>query len=688
MTVNFMGLFGPNGPLPLHLTEYARDRQRNARDDTFVRFCDVFHHRMISLFYRAWAVNQPAVSFDRSRTTPDSDRFGIYLASTIGLGDKSLRRRDAVPDIAKQHFAGRLVQQTKPPEGLAAIVSDYFGVPVPVEEFVGQWIDIPASDQLRMGRPRDRQARADRRRRLAHLGLHPEVPPPSSARSRSASTSAAPPDASFARLVGWVRNYVGYEFNWDAKLVLRKTRSPPARLGGAPGGPGPAGLDDLAHEDQALRGPRRRPRAHRPRRGRSGVVWTRETAPLFGVGGYQGVQRRRPGRGPGRPPPGGRAMAEISLKSLFGKLNSLCYKASEAATVFCKMRGNPHVEVLHFFHQVLQLQDSDLHKIIRHYQLNPSDARVGSDRVARQAAPRRVEPVSDSRASSRRRSSGPGPTRRLLLQRVLDPDGHIVVGMLKTKGLQRELMAISGEFEKVKVEDLTDNWEKILGESVEAGLAAKDGSSRRRSVPGEASGAMSPAQMGKEEALKRFCKDLTEEARTGKIDPIVGRDEETRQVIDILMRRRQNNPVLVGEAGVGKTAVAEGFAHKIVENDVPPPLQGVRLPRARRQRPPGRREHEGRVRAAPQAGHRGGPGRHDAHDPVHRRGPPPHRRRRAGRARATRPSCSSPPSPAGLLRTVAATTWAEYKKHIEKDPALTRRFQTVQVDEPDEDRRS
>lgn len=378
-------------------------------------------------------------------------------------------------------------------------------------------------------------------------------------------------------------------------------------------------------------------------------------------------------------------MAEISLKALFGKFNSLCYKSSEAATVYCKMRGNPHVEVLHFFHQVLQLQDSDLHRIIRHYNLNPSvlatDLTESLDKL-----PRGASSLSGFSADFEEAVERAWTYATLLLNESSIRSGHIIVGLLKTKGLLRSLMAISGEFEKIKVEDLTDNWEKILGDSVEAGLAAKDGSKvGGGAVPGEASGAMSPAQMGKEEALKRFCKDLTEEARTGKIDPIVGRDDETRQVVDILMRRRQNNPVLVGEAGVGKTAVAEGFAHKIVENDVPPPLQGVRLLEldvsALQAGASMKGEFEERLKQVIEEVQASSQPTILFIDEVHRL-------IGAGGAAGTGDAAQllKPALARGLLRTVAATTWAEYKKHIEKDPALTRRFQTVQVDEPDEAR--
>lgn len=231
--VNFMGLFGPNGPLPLHLTEYARDRERHARDPTFRRFCDIFHHRMIALFYRAWAVNQPAVSFDRFARDPDSDRFGVYVASLFGLGLPTLRRRDALMDIDKQHFAGRLAHQSKPPEGLAAVIADYCGVPCELVEFRGRWIDLPESNRLRLGAGRG----------SGTLGVTTIVGSrvwdvTQTFRLRVGPMTFAsylrflPGGRTFPRVVSWARGYVGYEFDWDLQVVLKKEEVPGTRLGG------------------------------------------------------------------------------------------------------------------------------------------------------------------------------------------------------------------------------------------------------------------------------------------------------------------------------------------------------------------------------------------------------------------------------------------------------------------------
>ena len=196
---------------------------------------------------------------------------------------------------------------------------------------------------------------------------------------------------------------------------------------------------------------------------------------------------------------------------------------------------------------------------------------------------------------------------------------------------------------------------------------------------------MAPAQMGKQEALKRFATDLTDRARKGQIDPIIGRDEEIRQIVDILMRRRQNNPILTGEAGVGKTAVVEGFALRLARGDVPPPLQEVSLLSLDigllQAGASMKGEFEQRLR--------------QVIDEV-QSSPKPiilfideaHTLIGAGGAAGTGDAANllKPALARGTLRTIAATTWAEYKRHIEKDPALTRRFQVVQVLEPGEEK--
>ena len=375
-------------------------------------------------------------------------------------------------------------------------------------------------------------------------------------------------------------------------------------------------------------------------------------------------------------------MSEISRVALFGKLNSLGYKAIESATVFCKMRGNPYVELIHWLNQVLQLQDSDIHKIIRHFDLDPS--RVAKDFTdALDRLPRGSTSISDLSSHVEDAVERGWVYGTLMFGDSKVRTGHLIVGLLKTKGLAHELFAMSGEFQKVKPDALSENFHVIVGGSPEDELSAKDGSTvGGGAAPGEASGAM-PAQMGGQEALSQFTVDLTKEAEDGKIDPIVGRDDEIRQIVDILMRRRQNNPILTGEAGVGKTAVVEGFARRIAMGDVPPPLQGVRLLSLDvgllQAGASMKGEFENRLR--------------QVIDEV-QSSPKPiilfideaHTLVGAGGAAGTGDAANllKPALARGTLRTVAATTWAEYKKHIEKDPALTRRFQVVQVPEPSE----
>ena len=259
--------------------------------------------------------------------------------------------------------------------------------------------------------------------------------------------------------------------------------------------------------------------------------------------------------------------------------------------------------------------------------------------------------------------------------------GHLVLGALKTPTLRNALAAISRQFERVKAEVLSEDFAAILAGSPEASPVATE-SSRR--PPGMAWRRPAPAVMGKQEALQRFSIDLTEQARRGEIDPIIGRDAEIRQVIDVLMRRRQNNPILIGEAGVGKTAVVEGFAHRIAQGDVPPPLRDVSvrvLDVGLLQAGAGvKGEFENRLRQVIEEVQ-------SSPKPIILFIDEAHTLIGAGGAAGTGDAANllKPALARGTLRTIAATTWAEYRRHIEKDPALTRRFQVVQVEEPAED---
>ena len=226
----FFGLFGPHGPLPLHLTEYARDRQRHAGDATFVRFSDVFHHRMLSLFYRAWADAQPAVQHDR----PETDRFAEYIGSLFGVGAPSLRQRDEFPDAAKLHYAGWLVGQTRPPEGLRAILADFFELPVQITEFVGGWLALSQGDRWRLGEARETGA-------LGHTVILGARVWDGQHRFRITIGPLGygdferllPGGRGLQRLIAAVRNYIGDELAWDVNLILKRDEVPDLRLGAA-----------------------------------------------------------------------------------------------------------------------------------------------------------------------------------------------------------------------------------------------------------------------------------------------------------------------------------------------------------------------------------------------------------------------------------------------------------------------
>ncbi|WP_028693317.1 type VI secretion system baseplate subunit TssG [Pseudomonas cremoricolorata] len=220
----FFGLGGPNGPLPLHLTEYARERQRNHADTTSKRFLDVFHHRLLSLFYRAWAEARPTVSHDR----PGDDYWAGRLAALSGRGQPALQGQGPLPDTAKLHYSGHLAAQTRYPDGLCGILASYFGVPVSLEEYVGQWLELPERSQLGVRANRlgvdmclgrhvwDRQHKF--RLRLGPLSL-------------DQYHALLPGGQAFSELAAWVAEYLGHELDWEVQLILRREQVPALQPG-------------------------------------------------------------------------------------------------------------------------------------------------------------------------------------------------------------------------------------------------------------------------------------------------------------------------------------------------------------------------------------------------------------------------------------------------------------------------
>ena len=227
LQVRLFGLLGPNGPMPIHITEYARERLRNAGDPTFCRFLDLFHHRFLALFYRAWAQAQPHVNRDR----PDADRFAGYVGALLGVMLPTLRGRDAVPDVARFFHAGALVRHVRNTDGLVGILQHFFGVPVGMEEFVGHWMILGPRERTFLGRAGanlgagavaggrvwDRQHKF--RVRIGALTL-------------AQYEAFLPGGAHLKRLVDWLRFYLTFELDWDVRLILEEREVPALTLDG------------------------------------------------------------------------------------------------------------------------------------------------------------------------------------------------------------------------------------------------------------------------------------------------------------------------------------------------------------------------------------------------------------------------------------------------------------------------
>jgi type VI secretion system protein ImpH len=228
LRVFYPGLFGPNGPLPFHLTEFARERQANEGDSTFSRFADVFHHRMIALFYRAWASAQPAVQYDR----PEADRIALLLGALIGMGSPTLRRRGAGMDRALLHHAGGLAIPTRHAEGLSRLLANFFEADVEVLSFVGHWIDLPPDDQCRLGDASNatlgRTATVGNRVWDCQHKFRVVFGPLGFEDYRR----LLPGSPSLERLLALVRSYAGDDLFWDANVILKKEEVPPLVLGG------------------------------------------------------------------------------------------------------------------------------------------------------------------------------------------------------------------------------------------------------------------------------------------------------------------------------------------------------------------------------------------------------------------------------------------------------------------------
>lgn len=364
----------------------------------------------------------------------------------------------------------------------------------------------------------------------------------------------------------------------------------------------------------------------------------------------------------------------VNLRSLIGKLNDPTRTALEAAAGLCLSRTHYDVEIEHYLVKLLEVQGSDLEAILQHFGVNR--ARLSAE----------LTRSLDKLKSGNARTPSFSPTLVRMLTEAWSAgsidfgagrirSGFTILALVTTDDLARIIKEVSREFQLIQPEALRENLLQIIGKSREAETDAA-------AVSPDTPEAM-PRAGGKTPMLDQFTVNLTQNAKSGRIDPVLARDFEIRQVIDILTRRRQNNPILVGEAGVGKTAVVEGFAMRVAQGDVPPPLRNVTvrsLDLALLQAGAGiKGEFESRLKglidevkrsetpvilfideAHTMIGAGGQAGQNDA-------------------ANLLKPSLAR-----GELRTIAATTWSEYKKYFEKDAALTRRFQPVKVEEPSE----
>ncbi len=371
-------------------------------------------------------------------------------------------------------------------------------------------------------------------------------------------------------------------------------------------------------------------------------------------------------------------MATIDLKQLVGRLNDVCRRTLEAAAGLTLSRTHYNVEIEHWLVTLADRADGDVAAILKHYEIDQGRFAVDLNRSlekmktgngrAPSLAPDIVEWVKQAWLLA---SLEQGATRLR--------SGHLMWALLADEALARQARDASGQLLKIQPDQLKRDFDAITGNSAEAADAAAYAATSEAGASG-GDGGMPRSGGG---ALEQFTTDLTAQAKAGKIDPILGRDSEIRQMIDILTRRRQNNPILTGEAGVGKTAVVEGFALRLASGDVPPALKDVTLRSldlGLLQAGAGvKGEFENRLRGVI--------------DEV-KSSPKPiiifideaHQLIGAGGAAGSGDAANllKPALARGELRTIAATTWAEYKKYVEKDAALTRRFQVVKVEEPTE----
>ena len=367
-------------------------------------------------------------------------------------------------------------------------------------------------------------------------------------------------------------------------------------------------------------------------------------------------------------------MSDISLETVAGKLNRVGYDAFMQALRHAKNAGNRNVELAHWMMHVLSNDRSDISLTLDNLKLDRARALADITRIVDDFRKNETEMPGISNHMTDIFDRG-WHYATLLFGEVQIRTGHTLIAGLKATELKRALKQLSKEFASLDPDQIANEARNLWKGSDEEQLQPMDGSGLSSSGTGEGQ-----AKKGTT-ALDRFTLDMTEQASSGSMDPIVGRDEEIRQIIDVLMRRRQNNPILTGEAGVGKTAVVEGFAQRLASGDVPPQLQGVRLHALdiglMQAGASMKGEFEQRLRSVIDEVQ-------SSPTPIIMFIDEAHTLIGAGGAEGTGDAANllKPALARGTLRTIGATTWAEYGRYFEKDPALTRRFQPVEIDEP------
>ena len=360
----------------------------------------------------------------------------------------------------------------------------------------------------------------------------------------------------------------------------------------------------------------------------------------------------------------------VNFEAIVGKLNDKCFSAMEESVALCNSRRNYYVEIEHLLLKLLDDTQLDVASVLRHFQIDPTRVQIELTRsLDRLDTGGRTPQLSETLIELLREA---WLLASLDFKATRIRSGHLLLALLSNRSLARHARVASALLASISADALHDKFAEITAGTVED-YTPVDQAAAPADVGADRS--------GKSAALDKFTIDLTAQARAGKIDPILGRDAEIRQVIDILTRRRQNNAILTGEAGVGKTAVAEGFALRIAAGDVPPPLQKVSvrsLDIGLLQAGAGvRGEFEARlkavideIKAAP--------------DPVILFIDEAHTLIGAGGAAGQGDAANllKPALARGELRAIAATTWTEYKKYFESDAALARRFQVVKIEEP------